>query len=88
MSSNKKRKLADADIETTPTRQPLQEVTLNVPAPKTPTKNVGGASKLLWYNILVDDPRLSDVRSNLYGKIAKQVSFLIGYFVRRWVNSK
>lgn len=59
-------------------RSPLSETSANIvpvlaPARNTTIqKNLGGASKLEWYNPLINDPRLASVRSNLFNKISAQ----------------
>ena len=42
----------------------------HLPKPaKQPKVNVGGSSKLIWFNTLLREPRLKDARDNLIGKI-------------------
>ncbi|KAL8684665.1 MAG: hypothetical protein Q9224_006200, partial [Gallowayella concinna] len=38
---------------------------------KKPKLNLGGSSRLLWVNVLAQDPRLSGCRQNLFQKIGK-----------------
>lgn len=65
-------------------RKPLSEISSNqaskvlklsdsasAPSKPAPKQNVGGSSKMLWYNHFLDDPALQPALQNLISKISK-----------------
>lgn len=46
--------------------------------PKAPRVNVGGASKMLWFNVLATDPRLEAAKRNLVNKVASTKALVSG----------
>jgi hypothetical protein len=56
---------------------PPGQIPSRSPSPST-RKNVGGASRLEWFNILVQHRALASVRQNLYQKIERQEAIMGG----------